>query len=577
MTFDDRLTLIRTAVEQSDQPVVLTTARLDSPGPEIVCVNDAYSDLTGYASDELIGATPRLHQGAATDRAVLDRLKRNLRAGIMFEGSTWNYRKDGSPYLLQWTVTPLRPASGAVDYFFSVQRDITEIRSRSFPPIRYLETSLHDIRNDSDPVTGAQTRQSMVRCLQRAIDCSTESGSVTGLIKLQLTRADRLNKVFSSNAVYRLLWDIAERIATVCKPDESVARSHEYAFAITIPAITGRDTDGYLERRARALRAAITQSEFSIGDEMFHVDFSVGVGRAPTDGRDANDVAVLVDEAAQRLDDRQDKPEIRWVMREAIEREALQLALERDLRRAVNQNEIKPYYQPIIDLTHNKVIGAEALARWPHPPGPLPVGPDEFIPVAESLGLIDRLGCRIFEQACVQLRKWQRESDNENFFVSINVSPKQLIDRNLPDRFLALTRSAGVSPACIKLEITENALEQDSDAVKAVITDLMAAGFSLAVDDFGKGHSSLERVISLPFSLLKVDRSFIWQIPDGPGAGVVEGLVRLAEHLRLSALGEGVETAAHETFLRDCGYAYAQGYYYGKPVAADQFAAIPND
>ena len=567
MRSEDRLRLIKAAVEQSDLPVVVTTTDLDHPGPEIICVNDAYSDLTGHSSDELIGATPRIHQGTATDRAVLERLKRNLHAGIMFEGSTWNYRKNGSPFLLEWTVTPLRRSSGAIDYFFSVQRDITEMRPRPFAPIRYLETSLHEIRNDSDPVTGAQTRQSMVRCLQRAIDGSIESGKTTGLIKLQLTRAERLNKVFSLNAIYQLLRAIAERITSVCKPDESIARSHEYTFAITIPAITGKDADEYLDARARALQAAVTESEFVIGDETIQVDVSVGIGRAPVDGRDANDLAVLVDEAAQRVDERQDKPGVHWATREAIEREALQLALERGLRHAVSENEIAVYYQPIVDLTYDRIIGAEALARWLHPPGPSPVGPDQFIPLAESLGLIDRLGRRVFEQACLQLRDWQKQSGNELFFVSVNVSPRQLVDRNLPDRFLALTRAAGVAPACIKLEITESALEQDSDTVKAVITDLMTAGFPLAVDDFGKGHSSLERIITLPFSLLKVDRSFIWQIPDGPGAGVVEGLVKLAEHLKLCALGEGVETAVHNTFLKECGYTYAQGYYYGKPAA----------
>ena len=116
MRSDDRARLIRAAVEKSDRPIVVTIADLDHPGPEIVCVNDAYSELTGYSFDELIGATPRLHQGSATDRAVLDRLKRNLRAGIMFEGSTWNYRKDGSPYLLEWMVT-LLPANSSVGYF----------------------------------------------------------------------------------------------------------------------------------------------------------------------------------------------------------------------------------------------------------------------------------------------------------------------------------------------------------------------------------------------------------------------------------------------------------------------------
>ena len=575
MQSDDRFRLIRAAIEQSDRPIVVTTADLDHPGPEIVCVNDVYSKLTGYSSDELIGATPRLHQGSATDRAVLDRLRRNLRAGIMFEGSTWNYRKNGSPYLLEWTVTPLRPSSGAIDYFFSVQRDITECRSESVTPVQQLEAALHEVRNNSDPVTGAQTRQSMVRCLQRAIDASLESGKTAGLIKLQPNRAKRLNKVFRFNAINQLLRDIAERIASVCEPDESIARSHEYTFAITIPAITGGNTDAYLDARARALQTAITATEFVISDETIQIDVNVGIGRAPLDGQDANDLEVLVDEAAQSVDEQSGEQGLHWVRHEVVEREVLQLSLERDLRRAVNENKLEVHYQPIVDLTCGKIIGAEALARWPQPEGQPPIGPDEFIPLAESLGLIDRLGRRVFERACHQLRDWQVQSGNSTFSMSINVAPRQLLDRNLTDRLVALTRAAGISPTCVKLEITESALEQEFDTVRAVIDDLVAVGFPIALDDFGKGHSSLERVISLPFSLLKLDRSFVWQTPDGPGAAVVESLVKLSSGLKLCTLGEGVETAEHETFLRDCGYIYGQGYYYGKPVAAGDFPLIP--
>ena len=575
MRSDDRLRLIRTTIEQSDRPIVATTADLNHPGPYIVGVNDAYSDLTGYSFDELIGATPRLHQGTATDRAVLERLRRNLRAGIMFEGSTWNYRKDGSPYLLEWTVTPLRSGSGTIDYFFSIQRDVTECRSESVTPIQRLEATLHEVRNHSDPITGAQTRQSMVRCLQRAIDASIESGKTAGLIKLQINRARRLNKVFRFNAINQLLRDIAERIAGACETDETIARSHEYTFAITVPTITGDDTDAYLDARARALQTAITEAEFVIGNETIQIDVNVGIGRAPLDGQDANDLEVLVDEAAQSVDEQSGEHGVHWVRHEVVEREVLQLSLERDLRRAVNENKLEVYYQPIVDLTCGRIIGAEALARWPQPEGQPPIGPDEFIPLAESLGLIDRLGRRVFERACHQLHDWQEQSGDKTFSVSVNVAPRQLLDRNLTDRLLALTRAAGVSPTCVKLEITEGALEQEFDTVRAVIDNLVAAGFSLALDDFGKGHSSLERVISLPFSLLKVDRSFVWQTPGGPGAAVVESLVKLSSGLKLHALGEGVETAAHETFLRDCGYIYGQGYYYGKPVAAENFPLIP--
>ena len=157
--------------------------------------------------------------------------------------------------------------------------------------------------------------------------------------------------------------------------------------------------------------------------------------------------------------------------------------------------------------------------------------------------------------------------------MSVNIAPRQLRDPNLTERFLAITQTIGVSPACMKLEITEGALEQDLDEVSHVIDDLVAAGFPLALDDPGTGYSSLSRLIGMPFKLIKVDQAFVQQTPDGPGAGVVASLAQLSHHLHIDALGEGVETVAQETFLRDQNYRYAQGFHYAKPMSAVDLAA----
>ena len=219
------------------------------------------------------------------------------------------------------------------------------------------------------------------------------------------------------------------------------------------------------------------------------------------------------------------------------------------------------------------MAGAEALLRWPLPDGQAPIGPDKFIPLAEQLGLMDELGGQGFEDACLQLRRWQELPGNAAFWVSVNVAPTQLRNPSLADRFIAITQATGVAPACIKLEITENALDVDLSEINTVIDELVAAGFSLALDDFGTGYSSLGRLINMPFTLFKVDKAFVWQIPDGRGAGVVASLSHLSHQLKFDALGEGVETAAQEAYLRDLNYRYAQGYYYAKPMSAADFTA----
>ena len=577
MEGDDIASILATAVGQSENSIILTTGELELPGPEIVYVNEAAARMTGYTREELLGATPRIHQGPATERAELDRLKANLRAGDPFEGCTWNYRKDGTAYQIEWTVTPLYVSGDEIDYFLSVQRDVTElyqVHQQLEAETRRLESLLNSAGAAHDAVTGALSNQGMVSELQGLIDEAITSDSMTGLVSLQFRRLNRVAQAYGVEATNQLLFDIGERLAGRLEPSESLARSHEHAFAVLVPAAdtaTG-DANRHLKERARALVAAVTEDGFEVGGDPFQAQVGAGIARATADSGDAYELSFLAYEAALRVDNTDADP-VRWADNSTRAAQRRQLVLEDALRRAVSEDELVVVYQPIVDLGSDRVVGAEALVRWPQPEGQTPIGPDEFIPLAEALGLMDRLGTRVFEQACRQLRHWQHLPDHEAFWVSVNVAPVQLRDPNLVDRFIEITQAEGVSPDCVKLEITESALEQSFDQVSYAIDTLLAAGFPLALDDFGIGHSSLGRLIELPFSVLKVDRSFVAQTPDGRGAAVVASLSHLSEHLQLQALGEGVETAAHEAYLRECGYAYAQGYYYGKPMTPVDFAA----
>ena len=324
--------------------------------------------------------------------------------------------------------------------------------------------------------------------------------------------------------------------------------------------------------RARSLVAAVTEKGFQVAGEDLQVEVSAGISRAPTDSSHARELALLAEELAQGAANT-DTDSIRWADHSIRGTQRREITLERNLRRAVTESELVLFYQPVMDLGSGKMVGAEALLRWPQPDGHAPIGPDSFIPLAEELGLMDDLGTQVFEDACLQLRRWQELPGNAAFWVAVNLAPRQLRDPNLPERFLAITQTMGVSPARMKLEITEGALEQDLDEVSHVIDDLVAAGFPLALDDFGTGYSSLGRLINMPFNLIKVDQAFVQQAPDGPGAGVVASLAQLSHHLHIDALGEGVETAAQEAFLRDHNYRYAQGFYYAKPMSAVDLAA----
>lgn len=577
MTFEDKPPFLLAAIKESDFSVTITTGELELPGPVFVHVNDAFTRMTGYTREELLGATPRILQGPDTDRAVMKRLKANLRAGDSFEGRSWNYRKDGTPYLVEWTITRLRHDGEGLDYFFSVQQEITDpnpAEDRLEGQTRRLNALLNSSGANHDPITGALNHRSMLLRLQRLIDERAASHSVTGLVSLQFRRLDRIDQAFGVEAINHLLSEIARRLGNRLEAGESLARSHEYTFAVIIStdADAASDPDEHLMTRARSFVAAVTERDFEVAGEVLRVEVSAGIARSPTNGSHARELALLAEELANGATN-SDAESIRWADHSIKETQRREITLEGDLQRAVSNKELVLFYQPVVDLQSGEVVGAEALLRWPRPDGRPSVGPDQFIPLAEQLGLMDELGAQVFEDACLQLRRWQELPGSGEFWVSVNVAPSQLRDPDLADRFTAILQAMDVSAACVKLEITECALELNLGDVSHVIDKLVLAGFCLALDDFGTGYSSLGRLIDMPFNLIKVDKSFVWQTPDGRGAGVVASLSQLSHHLKIDALGEGVETAEQEAFLRALDYRYAQGFYYARPMSAADFAA----
>ena len=576
MEFSGKPQDLSEAIRQSDYAVVITTAELDKPEPTIVHVNAAMLSMTGYTREELIGASPRILQGPDTDPAVLERLKANLRAGDSFEGCTWNYRKDGTPYQVEWTIRRLLLKEEDVDYFLSVQRKVTAQHPRQAQIHRHtrqLNAMLNAAGSNHDPATGALNHRGMLSRLQRLIDEAGPAHSSTGLVALQCKRLERVDQAFGFEAVNQLMSDISEHVESRFEAGESLARTHEHTLAIIIPvdADMAGDPELHLMARAQVFVAAVCEEEFDIEGNAVRVEASAGISRAPTDGNSAHKLATLSDEAAQRAS-KMKASSIRWANQSIKEEKRREIVFEGDLEHAVADRKLVLFYQPILDLSCGKVVGAEALLRWPQPEGHAPIGPDQFIPVAEELGLMESLGTQVFEDACHQLKCWQELPGNAAFWVSVNVAPVQLLDPRLTARFLDIAQAASVSPSCVKLEMTESALEQDLDTTTSILNELTAAGFPLALDDFGTGYSSLARIIDFPFNVIKVDRSFVLQTPDGRGAGVVASLSQLSKHLEVDALGEGVETEAHETFLRDHNYRYAQGFLYARPMAAGDFA-----
>ena len=243
------------------------------------------------------------------------------------------------------------------------------------------------------------------------------------------------------------------------------------------------------------------------------------------------------------------------------------LRLENALRRALERDEIAVFYQPVVDSADGRISGVEALVRWRHPERGI-VSPAEFITVAEDTGLILQLGERVLRMACAQARAWL--DDGRRIRMAVNLSGKQLQQADLPDIVTAALNDSGLPPELLTLEITESILMERAHEPVAMLQRLRSLGVHVAIDDFGTGYSSLAYLKRFPIDYLKVDRSFVQDLPEDPDAvAIVTGIIALAHSLRLRVIAEGVETEAQRNLLRDIGCDYQQGYHFSRPLPAD--------
>lgn len=428
---------------------------------------------------------------------------------------------------------------------------------------------------EEDAQTGLLSRRGILLRLQRLLGGDLETPPEIAMIKVRLGGIDVVKRGYGTAVSSQIFRNVADRIRLTCVSGELLAALDEGTFLIA-RVFDGNPRDpamwsphAWAEACTRDIVECIERPN-EVEGETFHLTASAGVACSPEDGVDAYTLLDVADEASEIAKRDRGNGRIHWGASGQSGKYRHKLSVERRLRTAVERRQFALAYQPIVDLQNGcHTVGAEALLRWPQEDGSV-IGPDLFIPLAEELGLIHPLGLWVFETACETLRQWRNDT-GKDLWTSVNLSPLQLQDPNLADRLAAIATSAGVDPGRVKLEITESALIERFDETSGLLKQLTEIGFPLALDDFGTGHSSLSRLIHLPFSVLKVDRAFVYDTPDGPGAAVVASLALLAQSLHLEALGEGIEVEAHETFLRGLGYHLGQGYHYAKPLTPEAF------
>jgi len=412
-----------------------------------------------------------------------------------------------------------------------------------------------------DPLTGLANRKLFVDRLAAALARSRRTGRSVAVFFLDLDRFKLLNDSLGHQAGDGLLVEVAQRLRRSVRPYDTVARMGGDEFTVLCEDVV--ETDSLARRVAGALAPPVP-----IGDTRVHTSASIGVVLGDASHSGPDDVLRDADAAMYAAKER-GKARVELFEAGMRRRARGRLELETALRRAIEREEIEPFYQPVVEADTCAVVGFEALARWRHPERGI-VAPGEFLPVCEEAGLTAPLGRLMLDAACRDIRRFAGlQGPSGAPWVSVNVSAAQLSQRELVSTVGAALGESGIDADSLVLEITEHALMSDTDGAGDSINRLADLGVQLALDDFGTGYSSLARLRELPIHVLKIDRSFTAGLGSGPAdATIMAAIMSLARALKLLTVGEGVETRAQLEGLRRLGCDQAQGYLLGKPLSA---------
>ena len=506
--------------------------------------------MLGYKEDE-IGASPeewltRVHP----DDVVLLRtaIDRHLRGETPHLESEYRMRcRDGSDRWMLSRGLAVRDAGGTPVRFAGSQTDVTERKLA-------VERLMHDAFHDA--LTTLPNRALFMDRLERAMEQQRRHpDAMFAVLFLDLDRFKVVNDSLGHVLGDELLVAVAERLTRMLRSSDTVARLGGDEFAMLIDGIE-HETDAV--RAAQRIQDALLVP-FHIGPHEIFTSVSIGIALSTTGYGRPEDVLRDADIAMYRAKARgKARHEVFDIAMH--ERAVKLLALETDLRRAIDRGELRVHYQPVIELQSGRLAGFEALVRWQR--GDELVSAEEIVPLAEETGLIVPIGEWVLRESLRQLREWDADVD-----MHVNLSPKQLLQPNVVEVVTSAISDAGVAPHRLHLEVTESLLIDNAEAAGALLRELRATDVGLSLDDFGTGYSSLSSLRQFPFDMIKIDRSFLLDADARRGDEIVRTVSALARTLGMQVTVEGLETAEQVERMRTLGVDFAQGFYFARPMA----------
>ncbi len=545
---EKRLLIDSQIFESVSEAVAITDA-----DRRIIDVNSAFTAITGYSRDEILGENIRILNSGRQDHAFYEEMWDSVGQSGSWQGEIWDRRKNAEVFPVWLSLSAVKDEAGKISRYIGLFSDISAMKK--------TQEQLYEMAH-YDSLTGLPNRRYFLDRLKESLEQARRTREGVALMFMDLDGFKLVNDNLGHGAGDKLLREVAERIKLCVRDSDTVARMGGDEFIIILPHV--RNSDGLVVIARKILQKIY--EPMMLERREFFISSSIGIAVFPGDSADVEGLLQSADTALYRAKDLGKNsyqffsPEMNRHARHAVER----LTLQTQIRQGIDAREFGVHYQPQIDIVSGALIGLEALARWLSPQIGI-VGPDQFIPIAEETGMIHELGQLVLRTACAQGRRWMDEGMS-CIRIGVNISAHQLRRRDFVDVIESALRDTRFPPQSLELELTESMLIDDVPDDLEKLELLKGLGILLSIDDFGTKYSSFAYLRRLPIDRLKIDRSFVKDVPtDSRGSKIVSAIIAMSHSLNLEIVAEGVETAVEATLLKERGCRVLQGYYCGRP------------
>ena len=546
-----RLQLAAKVFESSTDAIFITDQEL-----KIVTTNPSFERLTSFSEAEMAGLTPLEFFSEQSNQPLVRQALNDVQELGFWEGELWNRRKNGHAYLCMISLVRVQDEHGRTINYIGFFKDRTESHA--------AKQKIEELAF-SDVLTGLPNRLLLAERLRQSIIFASRQNSKFALLFLDLDHFKQINDSLGHPFGDRVLIEVTERLKKCLRHVDTAARLGGDEFVLLLHEADAAGAEICARRVLEELRAP-----FNLDGMNFTVTCSIGIALYPDDGTGMDDLIKNADSAMYHVKER-GRSDFRFYQRQMNIGLLSRMKIDHAMRLALEHEQFKLHYQPLVDLKTGVVIGAEALIRW-HDDDLGDVSPAQFIPIAEETGVIVAIGNWVMKTAMRQAAAWNNQQ--QCLRISVNVSALQFQQPDFVENIARELHESQLGPDCIELELTESILIRDVEETLKKLASLAALGVKMSIDDFGTGYSSLSYLKRFPINKLKIDRSFVMHLPDDESdVAIVTAIISMAHALRLKVIAEGVETDEQKKLLQSLNCDEVQGFLYARALTAEDFEA----